>query len=217
MHHSFIYIGLGSWLFALGMLGLVVLAVSCMIRGNKLRFPGLVLLFILLAFLALDGGLLTLFSIISDLAERMGNAWPASRGTERWSATMPLALAVVSGAWALSRVARSKVPLRFTVATLVVTVVAVVQGLTRVGWISSSQVIGVFTSLPLHEPWITIRDAAPRASVIAAIILVLWSPPSRSKTGEVGGGGFPILGDRCPKRLPPDTANTGRPRGGTSG
>ncbi|GEM_PF-2911187 len=56
MLRSFIYIGIGGWLLLLGMLGLIALAISCMIRGDKLRFPGLFLSFILLAFLSLDGG-----------------------------------------------------------------------------------------------------------------------------------------------------------------
>ncbi|HPD30243.1 MAG TPA: hypothetical protein PLL20_09630 [Phycisphaerae bacterium] len=136
----------------------------------------------------------------------MGKTWPASSVTNTCCAAAPLVLAVACGAWALWGLAKARFPLQLTLPISMVMVVAVWQGLTRLGWVSVRRVIGLFTGLPLHEPWITIRDIRPRTLVVVAIIFVLWTPPLRSTDGKAGTGGFPILSDPHSKRWHPDAS-----------
>jgi len=183
LHH----IALARLMFALGILGLLVLAVSCMIRGKKLRSPGLYLLFILLAFFALDGGLVTLLTMISKVAMRMGRVWPDSTATVVACRAIPLVLPVVFGVLALWGLVRGRFPLRLTVAMAIVMPMAVMQGLARCPSISPRRITETFTSYPRNDLWAMIGFVALRMFVLIAIALVLWPSPRGKRTGEDEG------------------------------
>lgn len=169
------YITLERSTFMLGMLGLLVVSVSWLTRPDRERLCPMQLFapFLLLAILALDGGLVRLLSMISEVVTRMGRTWPGSRATGIAYRAMPLMLTFLFGGWALWAILRAKPSLRLTVATAIVAVVALVQGLVRICSISPRRLTEIFTGYPGNDPWALIGAVVPAVFVLVAVVLVL--------------------------------------------
>ncbi|HPD30244.1 MAG TPA: hypothetical protein PLL20_09635 [Phycisphaerae bacterium] len=204
---------IGHEAFMLGVSGLLVLAVAWLIRRDRVNLcpASLILPFLFLAILALDGGLFRLLRIVG-LVARMGEAWPPIGPWQAWYRAVSLVLAVVFAAWALWVLIRARFPLRLTVATSLVAAVALVRGLESVRWVKAWRVAGVFTSHPLDGPWMAIWAAAPGVFVVTAVVLVLWT--SRRKNGSEAR---PVLGDRCPEEGITQLPHHDRPTEGANG
>jgi len=185
------YVGRG--MFALGLVGLLVLTLSWLTRGDRERLcpAPLIIPFLFLAILALDGGLVRLLMMVTVTAARLGRAWPASRTTAALCVGMPLMLAVISGALALWFLAKARFPLRLTIATVPMAVVAVLQGLLRLLALSSWPIAQVITAYSGDIPWAMIPAVLPGATVLLAVALMfaVRSPKQTEPRGEAN--------DRC--------------------
>ena len=164
---------LAPWLFRLGVIALLAAVIRWLRRGNVFCPGQLFVPFLILAVLALDGGLIRLLRIVG-LAARMGDAWPPHDAA--WLPLFraaPLVLALAAAVWGFLALVRVKFPMRLSAATALAALAALGQGVASIRWISGEQIMEVITSHALDPPWTTVRALVPGVLALVGALLIL--------------------------------------------
>lgn len=160
-------------MFVAQALGLLVACVTWVKFRNRLC-PGWVFVpFLLLAIMVMDSGLMKLLWMIGWITG-VEQPWPPPNAS--WQTIyriLPLVLAAACTVWIARGVWHAHFPRSLTVASCIVIVTALVQGMVNLRWFNGQDILEIITSHPLDPPWTHMRAATPGVLVLLALCFLV--------------------------------------------
>lgn len=167
---------MGWTTFTCGVLGMLLVCILWLWKRDAFFSGCMVIQFLFLMLLALDRGLLRCLYVIGSISGRLGEdgvpPWPPRDAV--WVGVyrvMPLVLAVTLSVWAVLAIAltKARIPFRVWLPAAIVSVVANLQGLFAIRWLSWRDLFSVMTDNTASPPWTIVSALGPTVLVLLAI------------------------------------------------
>lgn len=160
----------------------LALAGTWLLRRDRFCPWQILLPFLILAILSLDGGLLRLLLIVGQIL-RLGDSWAPHVAGLWWNRPLSLILAILISITSIIILFRMRQSFQRSFAIGILSGNALLQGMIRMRWISEGRIIELMTG-SIEEPWGTFIASAPNTIVIIAVIMfVIGNRPKNHDSG----------------------------------